>query len=857
MAAEVKIIVSSVGGANAIKEAREDVRSLGDTAEKSGGGFSALQVVGTAALAAVGAAAIGAAVGVGKFVSDSVKLAGDFQAGMNAFGAAAGAGFEPGSAALNEFKDLFLSLGKELPVSTMEVQEAATTLVKAGLDPAVIKAGALRDSLNFAAAAGMDLAAAAELTTKMLGTFVPAGASVTEQTEFMANAQELMTKAANASTLDVDKLGDAMLQSAGAAKGAGVSYQDFVTTMGLISPAFGSAAEAGTSFKNLVARFVPSTKAATESMSNLGLMTTSTTRIMQFLKDAGIEPLGTDIDTLGNQFTEFAVKQGWTAKETGKVWDSFAQSKFFDMDGKFIGMRDAAELLKQSFEGLSDAQRTEALSTIFGNDAKGAAMALISAGAEQYDIFAQKMLEANGVQQQAAANQQGFNFQMENLKGSIEALQIVVGTALLPVLSDLLSNYITPGVNQVMAFAESIANAANPVQALVASIDQVIPGFSGMLTAAQPIAAFIADNWQPVLMGVSAVLGGAVVAAIASAVASILSFAAPILAAVALGALLYSAWQSNWGGIQTTVTNVAGYLGSYLSAWMGELSAFWDRHGADILATAQSAWQSIQQIVTGVLQILDLTIGERLRSATAWVQAHGSEIQLALDVAWAYIKTTVQVSLALVQGIINTTLALIKGDWSGAWQAIKDTGSTILESIRANFGDIFEGIRSAVMQKVSEVAAQVPSLLLSLASQITGLSPQFISSALSVGGGIITGIINGVKNGVGALVGAVVDAARRALDAAKDALGINSPSKVFADLVGVPMMQGMALGVSRGAPLVQAAVTQASIGAVGAAQQINSSTVTNQFHYSPTYGSAPNNPSTDFALMKTLARVGV
>ncbi|HEX6293373.1 MAG TPA: phage tail tape measure protein [Herpetosiphonaceae bacterium] len=855
MAAEIKIVVSSVGSGSALKDAKNDVESLGSAAEKSGGGFSTLQKVGVAGLAAIATATVAAGVGVAKFVTDSVGLAGNFEAGMNAFGAAAGAGFEPGSAALNEFKDLFISLGKELPVSTTEVQEAATTLIKAGIDPAVVKAGALRDSLQFAAAAGMELADAAELTTKMLGTFVPMGASVTEQTEFMANAQELMTKAANASTLDVQKLGDAMLQAAGAVKGAGIDYQDFVTTMGLISPAFGSAAEAGTSFKNLVARFVPSTKAATEAMSGLGLMTTSTTRIMQFLKDNGVEPLGTDIDTLGNQFTEFAVKQGFTAKETQKVWDSFAQSKFFDMDGKFIGMRDAAELLKQSFGGLSDAQRTEALSTIFGNDAKGAAIALISAGSEQYDLFAQKMMEANGVQAQAAATQQGFNFQMENLKGSIEALQIVVGTALLPVLSDFLANYVTPGVNQVMAFAESIANAANPVQALVSSIDQVIPGFSGMLAAAEPIAAFLVSHWQPILAGVAAMLGGAMVAAIASAVASILSLAAPILAAVALGAALYAAWESDWGGIRTVVTNVAGYLGSLISAWLGELSAFWDRHGADILTTAQQAWTSIQQIVTGVLQILDLTIGERLRSATAWVQQHGAEIQLALDIAWAAIKTIVQTALALIQGVINTTLALIKGDWQGALDALQQTQDRILGAIIANFREIFEGIRSAVVTKVQELAAAVPSILLGLASQITGLSPQFISSALSIGGGIITGIINGVKNGVGALVGAVVDAAKRALEAAKDALGIASPSKMFADLVGVPMMQGMALGVTRGAPLVQAAVTQASGGALSTAQQTSSSVV-NNFNYSPTYGSAPNNPSADFALMRTLAKAG-
>lgn len=369
-------------------------------------------------LAGVGMAAVDMAIQAGgaiiDFVGDSIGAAGDFESGMNLFTAAAG---DMGQAEVAEFKDLFLSLGKELPVSTKEVQEAAIALVRGGIDPAVVEAGALRDSLLFAAAAGMDLEKAAELTVKQLGTFVPVGASVEEQTRFMAESQELLVKAANASTLNVDALGDAMLQAGGQARTAGLDYDDFVTTMGLISPAFGSASEAGTSFKNFLARLQPTTGPATQAMAELGLLT----------------------------------EQGTSA--------------FYDAEGAFIGMEQASELLQNATSGLTDQQKSLYLQTIFGNDAMGAASALAAGGAEAYQAFAGKMAEANGISEQAAATQQGFNFQLENLSGSLEALQITLGTAVLPLLSSLISDYITPGVNAIGSFADAMFSAADPLAA--------------------------------------------------------------------------------------------------------------------------------------------------------------------------------------------------------------------------------------------------------------------------------------------------------------------------------------------------------------------------------------------------------
>jgi TP901 family phage tail tape measure protein len=99
-----------------------------------------------------------------------------------------------------------------------------------------------------------------------------------------------------------------------------------VQTMALLAPNFASASTAGTSLNNFLLRLQPTTDGATAAMIDLGLAS-----------DDGV-------------------------------------SKFYDSEGAFIGMEAAAGLLQTSLAGLSEAEKTAALSVIFGNDAMRSAL---------------------------------------------------------------------------------------------------------------------------------------------------------------------------------------------------------------------------------------------------------------------------------------------------------------------------------------------------------------------------------------------------------------------------------------------------------------------------------------------------
>lgn len=624
MAATIKIIIGSEGGTDTIKR---DLSDIGDTAKKSGGGFSALKEVAIGALRAVGAGVVDLAVKGGQalagFVSDSISAAGNFEAGMNQFAAAAGDSLEGAGLKVDDFKNLFLQLGKDLPVSTKEVQDAAIALIKGGLDPAVVAGGALESSLKFAAAAGMDLAAAAELGIKQLGTFVPMSASAAEQTAFLAEAQNLLVKAAGASTLDVDKLGDAMLAAGGSAKASGVEYQDFVTTMGLISPQFSSAAEAGTSYKNFLTRLIPATQNAKDTMIALGL----------------------------------ATKDG--------------KSLFYDAEGAFIGNANAAELLKQKLGPLTAEQRAEAVAVLFGNDAKNAALALMDAGSAGYDLFAQKMAAANGVQAQAEATQQGYNFAMENFKGTVEALQISVGTMLLPVLGQLVGMANT-GVGAVLGFAQALGGNQEAMAALS-------PTGQALITTVQTLAASLQSQAGPAVASLSALWTGTLQPALQTVWGVFQTQIIPILQNIAMTVLpiLGSALQVAAGFFTSVLIPAAQMLWSMFTTLL-----------LPVLASA-AVWlrDNLPPAVQALADFLTGTLFPALGKVYDFINANVVPILEAVGrVLAAVVGKAVEALAALWENILLPALQK-----AGAW--IKDNLGPILERFGAWLGDVTGGVQ--------------------------------------------------------------------------------------------------------------------------------------------------------------------
>lgn len=486
--------------------AGKESKGLGDDAEKGGKKLNFLEQAAIGAARKLGEFAVQgaqrAAQAVLQFGVDGVKAAGDFQGGMNRFAAVTGESLADSGKSLDDFKQLFISLGRDLPVSTAQVQEAAINMAKGGIEPATIAAGGLRTVLDLAAAGELGIAEAAEIASKQLGVWVDRAADATTKAKFLGESADLLSQAANASTVDVDELALGLANVGGVAKVSGLSFRETVQTMAMLAPGFSSAADAGTSLKTFLMRLQPTAAPAAAAMEDLHL---------------------------------------WT-KATG--------SAFFDTKGQFVGMDKAASILQGSLKGLTQAEKTAKLQAIFGTDAFRAAAMIAEQGSKGFEDMGAAMAKAGTASEQAAKKQQGFNVATDNMMGSLEAFQITVFSAALPALTGLV-NVLASGINAITSYADATIKGQTALAGIASFISATgIPALVGLTAAITAWAIAQVVQGTPAVIAMTAKVIAQTTAFIANAAAVLAAMAPYALIALAIGGVVM-AYQNFTAKVQT------------------------------------------------------------------------------------------------------------------------------------------------------------------------------------------------------------------------------------------------------------------------------------------------------------------
>jgi len=697
---DVVIKLSAIDAASGVLErVAQSVRGVGKAADAQRGAFGALEQVAVGALRQIGAAAVNlAATGIaalGSQLRSGIDVAANFESALFKFQAVAGDSLTKAGLSFDDVKQKALALGSSTQFSAQQALDAMTELVKGGVNVKDVMSGATDATLALAAAAQLNLANAATIVAKQLGVWGETGVTA-------ANVADLLASAANASTVDVEELALGLANVGGSAKVAGLSFQETVQTMALIAPSFSSAADAGTSLKTFLQRLIPTTKSATETMIKLGL----------------------------------ATKDG--------------KSKFFDAKGSFIGMEAAAKLLHEATKDLSEEQKFLALNTIFGSDAIRAAAAIANAGAKGFNEMGQAMKDAGGAAAAAATMQQGYSFTLAQFNAAVETLQITIGGALLPHLTQLVAAA-AEGVNAFTAWVSGILNASDPLAALAAQIGIVGVTTTGVQQTIADAATVISETWN------------------------------------ALSASLAPSTRSAWSAVRSAVQTALAAVRQAVQFATALVARVWNAHGADILAFAKRTWDGVMSVVVAAARFIQAAI-EALTKAAQWVWRNfGNEITTVARLAWNLVATLTETALNVLRGLFEVGTAALRGDWSAAWEAIKRIAESLWNGIRASAEHLMNALSS---------------LFRTLYPRLEEAFRQAIANAPALGAALIDGIKSGVENAARRLAEAAANAAKAALDAAKSKLGIRSPSRVAAREVGLPLAEGILRGLTEGlAPL--------------------------------------------------------
>lgn len=241
-------------------------------------------------------------------------------------------------------------------------------------------------------------------------------------------------------------------------------------------------------------------------------------------------------------------------------------------------------------------------------------------------------------------------------------------------------------------------------------------------------------------------------------------------------------------GINTLVTNIQTFFGSTIPYWIGYAVGFilgklieW---GASLV---QFVTQDIPQFISGVVEWFTQLPGmvwtwllETINKTAEWVS---QMIQKAVQAGQEFITNVV----TFIQQLPGTVWSFLSNTISSAASFVGNFANQAIQAGRQFFNGIVNTVR------------QIPGQM------------------ISIGADIVNGIRSGISGAWGALTGWLGNMARGLIDGVKSALGIGSPSRLFADRIGKWIPAGITLGVEKAMPKAKAFMGRMSTELIDAA----------------------------------------
>ena len=213
-----------------------------------------------------------------------------------------------------------------------------------------------------------------------------------------------------------------------------------------------------------------------------------------------------------------------------------------------------------------------------------------------------------------------------------------------------------------------------------------------------------------------------------------------------------------WTGIKTEATNAYTAVKNGVSAAWSSIKSTNSTIWSGVKSTASSTWSSMKSTASSAWTSMKST------AASTW-----SGIKSSLSSTWSNIKSTASSTWSSMKSSASNTWTGIKSTASSTWSSIKSTLSSSWSSIKSTASSTWSGVKSTIQNQ--------------------GWS--------GVGSNITSGIKTGISNGWSTLTNWVKEKAKSLLSAAKSALGIHSPSRLFRDQVGLNIGFGIGEGVER------------------------------------------------------------
>jgi TP901 family phage tail tape measure protein len=630
--------------------------------------------------------------------------------------------------------------------------------------------GALRASIDLAAASELNMVEASDLASIALSTFGGELETEEERARFVNDAMNNFVKAADASVAEVSDLSAALKNVGPVAAGFGFSLQDTNNALAVLSTRGIRGAEAGTALRSMMTNLMRQTPKVTEALEAQGIA-------------------------------------------------------LYDEQGNMMELVDIIGQFQVATESMTEAQRNQFVQTVAGTYGMKSLNTLMDEGIEGWYEMANATENATGIASQAEARAGTLAGQMEALEGNIETLKIRAGDELLPALKNLAttgntlttlfgSKLIGPvdsfgeALEKVTGFVSNffllIEEGEDPVTSIKASLMKVLPRdmWSDAIGAVddfidkidnvresvgkartaiapivtkikeftanvkeliQPITTWFQENvkLKDILIVIGAFLAGPIIGAILSIVTTVGQAIIVFGSLVAAVTFLRNAWENNFGNIKAVILTVWEVIKSTFQAikdtlgpQFNETLAFLKAVISEFGITWEGTWNVIKTIFQGVAVVIGALLMALIATITSLISAVADTVRFVAErlmvfrIIWKTalegIQNFIKGAMTIIKGIFTADMNLIKEGFAIAWEGIKGIFKSMLQGIWASIKTYF----GLVLNFIGKFIESVIKFFKNLKDKLVGNSiiPDMLDDILNVFKKVLNRVLEIVKS---------------------------------------------------------------------------------------------------------------
>lgn len=508
----------------------------------------------------------------------------------------------PTAEELDKIKASIRGISDKTGIDRASVAAGFTELVKAGTSVNAAIGGAAETVAKFSRVAGVDVSQSAIVVSDALNVFGKQGITA-------AAAANILSQAADSSSVDLHQMVMALSMSSAAAGLVEMPMRDLAAALGLVGTQNLKGSDAGTAIKTMLLRMAAPTDESAEAMKKYGLS----------VRDAS---------------------------------------------GNLKPMRGIIAELQTKLGGLNAAERDAALYDIFGTDAIRPAAIMLKQGVAGWDAFTKKMGDSLSVDAKFAILMNTISGSLQRFWTVVKNAGIAIGTALEPSIRWLGESLSTVGkllgywleqhqdaIRTAALWIAGIAATGAALWSLGAAMKFLAFGFSG-------IAMFgkIAMGGLLLIKGAAGMLLGVVgallspIGLIGAAIGGLAGYA--VYASGAFQNLAANAG-STWANIRQTATDTLAGIRDAIAA-------------GDMQLAAEIAWAGVKVAwQTGLNWLYAGWLDFKGFFQRVWTEAVYKVASIGTT-AWAGMKAAWVIVGSFFRDVWNSTINSVKTMWASA-----------------------------------------------------------------------------------------------------------------------------------------------------------------------------------------------